>query len=140
MLNSKNTLLLQGMYYKGKYDEYKNVESGCCWIGFIYVTDTVESSSSCYADPDRVELRRGAAAGARQLAERPRADPAHVRRAVRGRGGGRDRGRERSRDRVRYRAGSASGTASELPLTMTVISIYISFKCHVMLFYIFLNF
>jgi len=28
-----------------------------CWIGFICVTDTVESSSSCYADPHRVEVK-----------------------------------------------------------------------------------
>ncbi len=28
-----------------------------CWIGFICVTDTVESSASCYVDPSRVRIR-----------------------------------------------------------------------------------
>ena len=37
-----------------------------CWIGFICVTDTVESSASCYVDPSRVQIRipeNGPAAG-----------------------------------------------------------------------------
>ena len=28
-----------------------------CWIGFICVTDTVESSASCYVDPERVVIK-----------------------------------------------------------------------------------
>lgn len=28
-------LYFQGMFYKGKYDEYKNVKSGGCWFSFI---------------------------------------------------------------------------------------------------------
>jgi indolepyruvate ferredoxin oxidoreductase len=37
-----------------------------CWVGFICVTDTVESSASCYVDPARVQIKlpeNGPAAG-----------------------------------------------------------------------------